>query len=357
MLDPALDTLLLPFATETLAWPQTGSILFLRARMGPALALAQVAKDRFICHQTFRPFAQDLSLAGFVLEPEQEGPTREGTEPFPLVLVLPPRQRDEARYLLAEAVTRAAPGGLIVAAATNTEGARSIEADIAKLTGNIASLSKNKSRVFWVTLDPARVEQVLLREWLDFGNPRRLEGDARFLTQPGLFAWDRIDAGSTLLAQHLPVDLAGVGADLGCGFGYLSAEILARCPGITAIDLYEAERVALDLAKKNLMPLKAGVTLDFLWHDVTAGLRGTYDFIVSNPPFHTGRAARTDLGQAFILAGVKALKPGGRLFIVANQNLPYETTIAANISRHRTIAVANGYKIIEAINIQAVRSR
>lgn len=353
MLDPALDTLLLPFAMETLAWPAAGRILFLRARMGPALVVAQGPKDRFICHQTFRPFAQDLSLAGFVLEPEQEE-----TEHFPLVLVLPPRQRDEARYLLAEAVTRAAPGGSIVAAATNTEGARSIEADLAKLTGGeIASLSKNKSRVFWVTHDPAQIDQVLLRQWLDFGTPRRLEKDARFLTLPGLFAWDRIDAGSALLAQHLPVDLAGQGADLGCGFGYLSAEILARCPDVTALDLYEAERVALDLADKNLTPLRGDVTLDFLWHDVTAGLRGTYDFIVSNPPFHTGRAARTDLGQAFILAATKALKPGGRLFIVANQNLPYEATIAANISRHRIVATANGYKIIEAINIQAVSSR
>lgn len=353
MLDPALDTLLLPFATRALAWPETGQILFLRARMGQALMQPDVPRQRFLCHQTFQPFVRDLAAAQFALARDAGGP--QGA--FPLTLALPPRQRDEARYLLAQAVTLTAPGGVIVAAATNTEGARSIEADFAKLTGDVVSLFKHKSRVFWVVLDPARIDEALLQEWLALGKPRRLESDARFLTQPGLFAWDRIDAGSALLAQHLPSDLAGVGADLGCGFGYLGAEILARCPKVSELHCYEAERLALDLACENLTPLAHGVTLDFLWQDVTEGLRGTYDFIVSNPPFHTGRADRVDLGQAFIIAGAKALKPGGRMFIVANQHLPYEATLAAHVARHRIIATADGYKIIEAINIKAVSTR
>ncbi len=353
MPDPALDTLLLPFTTRALAFPETGQILFLRARMGQALMQPGVPRERFLCHQTFQPFAHDLSAANLAVERDASGPKG----PFPLTLLLPPRQRDEARYQLAQAVTQTAPGGIIVAAATNNEGARSIEADFAKLTGDVVSLFKNKSRVFWVTVDPDRVDRTLWQEWLALGIPRKIEGDERLLTRPGLFAWDRIDAGSRLLVQHLPTDLTGSGADLGCGFGYLGAEILARCPQVQALDCYEAERVALDLACENLTPLAAGVKLDFLWHDVTTGLRGAYDFIVSNPPFHTGRADRVDLGQAFIIQGAKALRPGGRMFIVANQHLPYEATFAAHVARHRIIASADGYKIIEAINIQAVSSR
>ena len=353
MSDPALDTLLLPFATRALAFPDAGQILFLRARMGQALMQPNVPRERFLCRQTFQPFARDLSQGQLALDRGQDG----AAGSFPMTLVLPPRQRDEARYLLAEAVTLTAAGGVIVAAATNTEGARSIEADFAKLTGDVVSLFKNKSRVIWVTLDPERIDRALLQEWLALGAPRKLASDDRFLTRPGLFAWDRIDAGSALLARHLPADLAGSGADLGCGFGYLGAEILAKCQGVTALDCYEAERVALDLACENLTPLAGKVRLDFLWQDVTEGLRGSYDFIVSNPPFHTGRADRPDLGQAFIIAGAKALKPGGRMFFVANQHLPYEATFAAHVARHRIIASADGYKIIEAINIQAVSVR
>lgn len=346
MIDPALDTLFLPLATGALAWPAEGDILFLGARMGAALRAAP--RHRLICRQGFLPFAQALSLSGF--PPDRDAATPTG--PFPLILSLPPRQRDAARYILADAVAHAAPGGIVVASVTNNEGARSVEADLASLAGTGCSLSKNKCRVFWVRIDPAKIDQVLLADWLALGQPRRI-ADARFLSRPGLFAWDRIDAGSALLAQHLPSDLAGHGADLGAGFGYLSAELLARCPRVTALDLYEAERDALLLAEENIKPLAGKVALDFLWHDVTTGLQRSYDVIVSNPPFHTGKADRTDLGQSFIAAGAKVLRPGGRMLLVANQHLPYETVLRENFTGngagHKILAVADGYKIIEAV--------
>ena len=341
MIDPALDTLFLPFATGELAWPETGNILFLRARMGAALPAA--LRDRLICRQSFLPFAQGLSAAKFLVD----GGAATPAGPFPMILCLPPRQRDEARFVLADAVAHATPDGVVVASVGNKDGARSIEADLSALAGAVQSLSKNKCRVFWARIDRNRIDRALLADWLALGAPRRI-GDARFLSRPGLFAWDRIDAGSALLAQNLPADLAGQGADLGCGFGYLSAEILARCPQVTALDLYEAERDALLLAEQNLAPLAGKVTLDFLWHDVTTGLTRAYDFIVSNPPFHVLKADRADLGQGFIMAAAKALKPGGGLLLVANQHLPYEATLGALFAQHRISAMADGYKIIEA---------
>ena len=59
---------------------------------------------------------------------------------------------------------------------------------------------------------------------------------------------------ASTLAEHLPADLAGRAADLGAGYGYLSRELLERCPKITALDLYEAEQRALALAELNLAP-------------------------------------------------------------------------------------------------------
>ncbi|WP_330970411.1 methyltransferase, partial [Lysobacter sp. A3-1-A15] len=138
--------------------------------------------------------------------------------------------------------------------------------------------------------------------------------EGRFLSRPGVFAWDRIDPASALLAQHLPADLAGHAADLGAGFGYLSAELLTRCPHIHALDLFEAERRALDLARRNLAGFEqraeAGPRIGYHWHDVTTGLPQAYDVIVSNPPFHTqSRADRPDIGRRFIAVAAEALKP------------------------------------------------
>ena len=194
----------------------------------------------------------------------------------------------------------------------------------------------------------ARVDAALADEWTQRDAPRAI-ADGRFLSRPGLFAWDRIDAASALLAAHLPADLAGRGADLGAGYGFLAAEVLARCPGVTAMDMYEAEARALELSRENLGGHAQRAALGFHWHDVTRGLPRHYDFIVSNPPFHQGRADQPELGRAFIAAAAAALDPGGRLRLVANRHLPYESALSEGFSTVRVVADEQGFKVIEAI--------
>ena len=76
----------------------------------------------------------------------------------------------------------------------------------------------------------------------------------------------------------------------------------------------------------------------------------TYDTIVTNPPFHAQQgAARPDIGRAFIAAAAAALVPGGRLWLVANRNLPYELELDANFGSVRIVTQQQGFKIIEAI--------
>lgn len=338
--DAALETLFLPFQEGILA-PPDGATLFLRARAAPDLAAFK--KRGLISLQSFRPQADELERAGFAIVTAAKGK-------FPLVLVLPPRQRDEARALLAEAVTRATPDGIVIAAMLNAEGARSAEEDLAAIAGPVESRSKRKCRVFWAKAKGG--DAALRKTWADFDAPREIRDaqfpGGKFLSRPGIFAWDRIDPGSALLAQHLPDDLAGRGADLGAGTGFLAAAVVAHCPQVTALDLYEAEARALELAKQNVKA-KSGVALDFLWHDVTAGLERRYDFIVANPPFHQGRAERIDVGRAFVTAAAAALKPGGRFWLVANEHLPYEAELRARFARVRNIAETGGYKIVEAV--------
>ena len=338
--DAALDTLLYPFAEGQLAWPAQGEVLFLRARAGSALKAA--GYPRLVCEQSFKPFADVLAAAGFAVAATQ------GAAQFPLVLVLSPRQREESRALLAHALQRTAPDGIVVAAAMNTEGARSAESDLEQLAGSVQSLSKNKCRVFWARADTARNNAALIEKWVALDVPRPI-GEGRFHSRPGLFAWDRIDVASALLASHLPADVVGRAADLGAGYGYLSAELLARCPKVTAIDLYEAEARALDLARRNLPSTADGPALAFHWQDVTSGLKARYDFIVTNPPFHQGRADLPQIGRAFIVVAAAALLPGGRLWLVANRHLPYETELAKHFKRVRCVVEAQGFKVIEAI--------
>ncbi|HTA64390.1 MAG TPA: class I SAM-dependent methyltransferase [Xanthomonadaceae bacterium] len=348
--DVAIAALLHPFATQALTWPESGRVLFARARDSASLRAAPRA--RFVCEQQFKPFADALSHAGLQCVVHAGGT-------FPLVLLLPPRQRLEARSELVRAVLRTDIGGTLVACAANNEGARSHEADMRRLCGSVHTVSKHHCRVFWTILREGSVDRVLLDTWSSLDAPRSIV-DGRFLSRPGVFAWDRIDAASELLAAHLPDDLSGRGADLGAGYGYLSVEILALCARVNSLDVYEADARALDLARTNIACANEArntpAKLDFLWHDVTTGLRGRYDFIVTNPPFHVGRADLPELGRAFIASAADALDPDGRLWLVANRHLPYETELRKRFSSVRCVVESRGFKVIEAAMVRQART-
>lgn len=338
----ALDALLLPFHEGELAFPADGRVLFLHARDG--LALRRAAGRDWHFQQSFRPFADPLQHDGRrVGEPLHD-------DRFPLVLLLPPRQRTEARAAFARALKHVQTGGLVVAAVANAGGAKSAEADFRRLAGPLRGLSKYKCRTFWTTVGDA-VDTSLLDEWSVLDEPRRISGG--YFSRPGLFAWDRVDAASALLATHLPADLQGRVADLGAGYGYLATQVVARCPSVTSLDLYEAEARALGPARMNLDEAVAAsgrqVAVHLHWHDVTASLPQRYDAIVTNPPFHQGRADLPNLGRAFIEAAADALRPQGRLWLVANRHLPYEATLAARFAQVRTVAMQEGFKVIEAV--------
>lgn len=341
MSDPAFETLILPIENGDIPYSGTERILFLRARMHPAMKLFH--EGQVTCEQSFAPERDRLQAAGFsvVDETDETG--------FDLVLVLPGRQRQEARAELARAASLVKPGGWVVAAAPNTEGAKTLEHDMAALFGAVDHLSKHKCRVVWTELSETELDRTLKTEWAKLDAPRPIL-DGAWISRPGIFAWDRIDPASQLLADHLPDTLAGKGADLGCGFGFLARTVLERAPQVSALDLYEAEKRALDLARQNLKAFSETKILHGIWSDVTRGLEETYDFIVSNPPFHqSGKAGRTDVGQDFIRAAAAGLRIGGVFYMVANRHLPYEATLKEAFRDVEMIADEGGYKVIRAV--------
>jgi 16S rRNA (guanine1207-N2)-methyltransferase len=332
MHDPAFQTLMRAHAALPIA--QSADVLFLRARAGAGLL------GHWRCVQSARFLADALSAQGLNVTADAENVPGS----FARVLLLPPRQRTEARALLAQGLMQLAPGALLLSAAENNEGARSMQADMEALAGSVGVLSKNKCRAVSANADALNL--ALAAQWLAADQPHDIADG--FRSRPGLFAWDHVDPASALLASVLPHDLVGVGADLGAGFGYLSAEVLRTNPGVSGLDLYEAEHRALPLAKHNLQKYSTPV-LRYFWHDVARGLPHAYDFIVSNPPFHQSRADVPELGIAFLHAAAQSLRVGGRFLLVANRHLPYETFLSTHFASVRSIIQKQGFKVLEAI--------
>lgn len=337
--DPQLEALLLPFASgEVVASADT---LFLNAR--GAACLPAIARE-WTCVQGFKPEADRLASAGFRVSASLPAQDMR----FARVLVLMPRQRDRSRAWLVEGLRHLRPDGVLAISQSNAAGARSAVEDLGRLAEPLQALSKHHCKVAWVSPGAQWRDPVLAQAWIDAAAARPVTGTP-WRSRPGVFAHDRVDAGSALLAAHLPADLSGAAADLGAGWGFLSATLVQRCPGIRSLDLFEADADALALARENLA--EAPVPCRFHWHDVAGDPslpHAAFDVVVSNPPFHVQGVDDPDLGRAFIAAAARLLRPGGRFWMVANRHLPYERALAAEFASSREVAVAAGFKVIEA---------
>ena len=246
---------------------------------------------------------------------------------FSLAIVCCTRSKYETADLIAQASAHA---DMVVVDGQKTDGIDSHYKTLRKLVPTQGTITKAHGRLFWF----AGTDLCELRAIdQNFGG---------FITRAGVFSAGGVDQASLLLADALPDHLAGDVADLGAGWGYLSSHILSR-DGVSKLDVVEANFFALECAKQNVRDPRA----KFYWTDVTTW-NGSYDAVVMNPPFHTGRAGDPELGRSFIAAGKRCLRAKGSLWLVANRHLPYETALDQNFSKIVELPGNGQFKLFHA---------
>lgn len=259
-------------------------------------------------------------------------------ESFTAVTVRAPAGAVERRFVLAQALRVLTPGGRMTAFAPKDRGGLRLKKELEALGCEVGESARRHNRICLV-VRPAVIKG--LAEAIAAGAPRQISENGLW-TQPGVFSWDRLDAGTNALLQVLP-PFAGAGADFGAGIGLLALNVLAS-PKVTRLTLVELDRRALDVARRNVPDPRA----EFVWGDVRHTELKDLDFIVSNPPFHDGGGEDKTLGQAFIASAAAALRKGGVLWMVANRHLPYEAILGESFAKVGLIAEGGGYKVFEA---------
>lgn len=332
----ALKTLFHPFASGTVAVPGEGErILFLGAEAGFSLPEGFGAALNAV--QGFRPLHRQLLAQRIETTPEIEGEDYDGA------LILCTKHKGENEGNVAEALSRVKLGGLIVVAGGKEDGIQPLRKRVEGLGVSVEHMPKYHGVAFWF----GRPEEIVPLLAKFEKKPANVEG--RFVAEAGMFSFDRVDAGSELLASRLPTDFTGDVADFGAGWGYLSVEMAAKSPKLGRIDLYEADHASLEAAKANMARNCPSIVARYFWHDLTGEpVRDKYDLVIMNPPFHEGHAADPALGAALIKTAASALRGGGRLMLVANRGLPYEPVLAEHFKEHGETCRNARFKVLWA---------
>ncbi|MGE4063122.1 MAG: class I SAM-dependent methyltransferase [Rhodospirillaceae bacterium] len=246
----------------------------------------------------------------------------------------------ERRYALASALRALAPGAPLTVSAPKSKGGGRIAEELVMFGCAVDAESRRHQRICR-TARPAHiggsVDEAIAAGAL------RFDAHLGLWTQPGIFSWDRIDAGTAVLLSVLP-SFEGRGADLGCGLGIIAKAVLAS-RAVTQLDLVDIDRRAIAAARQNVTDARAR----FHWADAR-DFHGVSDadFVVMNPPFHDGGMEDRALGAAFVRRARKMLRGGGTVWLVANRHLPYESVLTETFAKVSLRADEAGYKVYEA---------
>lgn len=256
------------------------------------------------------------------------------------------------KALVHHAINRAlealAPGGTLWLAGDKHDGIKTYLDKATAYAGGDRRIERNGTSLLGAITAGSALDPQRRLDDQAYTELRRIDFSAEFSawTKPGVFGWQKIDAGSALLIEQLgplwPQPPRRV-LDLGCGYGYLGLRAASHWP--------QARFIATD---NNIAAVRAcarnfaefGIDGAALCSDVGADIDERFDAVLCNPPFHQGFDVEDELTARFLRATRRLLARGGRALFVVNQFIPLERLARAHFGEAEVVARNRSFKLV-----------
>lgn len=257
-------------------------------------------------------------------------------------LVFLPRSRERTRMTLAMTAAALPEGSPLHLVGVGGSGIESSASDLEAVAELEGIRSGRHSRLLEGRTRPpprAALDDFVERWTLELGG-----GRLEVTSLPGVFSHGRLDDGSRLLLQTVSA-LPGPLLDVGCGAGILAAwYATGRGAPCTLVD---ADAAAVESARRTLTAngVEGTVAPGDVWPEEGGGPWAT---IVSNPPFHEGKATDDRVTATLVAGAPDRLLPGGSLVLVCNRFLPVQARLDRAFGSHEVLADDGRYRVYRA---------
>lgn len=284
--------------------------------------------------------------------------------PFDVVLMTLPKGRDLARLYFLAAFRALRDGGRLYLAGANKAGIKSAIGDAEALLGPSTLLTYRRSNRVVQFIKESRDEPLPemyrvpgMAAGTYYQFDVTVQGNTYAVhTRPGVFSWRGLDPGTAMLLEALDVHPSDEVLDVGAGCGIIGLHA-ARRIGADRVTLVDVDLLATDSAVQTLRANGMGGVEVLLGDGVAAAGDREFSLIVSNPPFHSGHAMEAEVVQVLIDEAYQALRPRGRLVLVANRFLPYDRSLQRVFGSAETLAQNTRYHVLSATKLHQRKAR
>jgi 16S rRNA (guanine1207-N2)-methyltransferase len=251
-----------------------------------------------------------------------------------VVAIRIPTEKLAMLQLLVDAFAVLRVGGRCSIAGATNEGVKSAARVLQELFGNATVVGHDSGHR--VVMAIKRTEAVVNAESVQspyLQHDAFLEIDATLrgqaltlFSRPGVFSWEHVDEATAILAETMEIHPGQSVLDLGCGFGALGM-VAARLSVTGPVCFADVDSEAIRSAQRAIDAAGFAHCTASASDVGAAVFDQRFDVVICNPPFHVGKTTDLEVPAQFILDAWQVLRPGGRMYLVANRTLPYEKIV------------------------------
>lgn len=251
------------------------------------------------------------------------------------VILLWPKSKPQAMALL-NIIAATQPSCYVIGA--NDAGGKSIGNNAQELCQSVEKIDSARHCTLWeLSLKPRGTTN-----WLSYAQSFKYL-EQSYITLPGVFNHGKLDIGTSILLEYVPPPARGKVLDMGCGSGVIGLSLKIRQPQL-AVTLADVDALALQSARLNCARLN--LNAEVIASDGFENIKGRFDFIFTNPPFHQGKETDYAFARNLFAQAAQYLTHDGQLWLIANRHLPYEDWAAEYFSSVQIMAQEQGFKLL-----------
>lgn len=264
--------------------------------------------------------------------------------PIDCALVFLPKSKALINMTLSLVSGLVREGGMVVLAGSNDAGIRSAKESYEKYLGPVSEKIVGNHSALYVGTNARLGADKKAEDFLSFSPLEYGDLGLQVATLPGVFSAHGLDEGTKLLLDKMPFDKKSM-LDVGCGAGIIGTIYKKKNPAAT-VTMADVSPLAVLASRRTLeRNALADSKTSIVQSDVFSYVAGTFDLIVSNPPFHKGVGTDYSFIETFARDAKRHLNKGGEVWIVANSFLPYKDTLDKHIGPTEIVADDNKFRV------------
>jgi 16S rRNA (guanine1207-N2)-methyltransferase len=262
-----------------------------------------------------------------------------------VVLILP-RERARLDMMLHALASSMPPESFLWLAGENRSGIKSSAKRLSPYFQSVSRVDNARHCTLFKACNPSPPDQFDLECYKKSWSLAFSGKELTMVSLPGTFAHGKLDKGTRLLLDFL-VELKPSGGilDFACGNSVIGLSLLSLHPA-ARLTLLDVSALALESTRRSLAA--NGMEATVLASDGLSGLEGSFDWIISNPPFHRGIRSDLEIAKSFFADAGNFLTETGKILLVCNHHLPYPAWLKEYFTRVELVRKNREFKVVLA---------